>query len=63
MLQEFLILIHTNCDIAAEAEAMEHYLSDATIRSIQAIVTFLNNNPEWHKVLLEHILPPSKTSE
>ena len=56
VLQEFLILIQTDCDIAAEAEAMEHYLSDATIRSIQAIVTFLNTNPEWHKVLLEHIV-------
>lgn len=58
VLQEFLILIQVNCDIAAEAEAMEHYLSDETIRSIQAIVTFLRNNPEWHKVLLAHILPP-----
>ncbi len=60
LLQEFLILIGTDCDITAEAEAMEHYLSDATICSIQAIVTFLNNNPEWHKVLLENILPPVK---
>ena len=61
LLQEFLILIQTNCDIAAEAEAMEHYLSEATIRSIQAIVTFLKNNPEWHKVLLEHIISSDST--
>lgn len=61
LLKEFLILIKTNCDIEAEAEAMEHYLSEATIRSIQAIVTFLNQNPEWHKVLLEHIVSSSKT--
>lgn len=61
ILQEFLVLIKTNCDIEAEAEAMEHYLSDATIRSIQAIVIFLNNNPEWHKVLQEHILASIKT--
>jgi len=61
LLQEFLVLINTDCDIAAEAEAMEHYLSEATIRSIQAIVTFLNQNPEWHKVLLEHIVSSSKT--
>jgi len=60
-LQEFLVLINTDCDIAAEAEAMEHYLSEATIRSIQAIVTFLNQNPEWYKVLLEHIVSSSKT--
>jgi len=61
ILQEFLVLINTDCDIAAEAEAMEHYLSEATIRSIQAIVTFLNQNPEWYKVLLEHIVSSSKT--
>ena len=61
LLKEFLILIKTNCDIEAEAEAMEHYLSEATIRSIQAIVTFLNNNPEWYKVLLEYIVSSSKT--
>lgn len=61
VLQEFLILIQTNCDIVAEAEAMEHYLSDTTIRSIQAIVTFLKHNPEWHRILLEHIVSSSKT--
>lgn len=62
LLQEFLLLINTDCDIAAEAEAMEHYLSEATIRSIQAMVTFLKQNPEWHKALLEHIVSSSKTN-
>lgn len=61
LLQEFLILINTDCDIAAEAEAMEHYLSEATIRSIQGIVTYLKENPESHKVLLEYIVSSSKT--
>ena len=60
LLKEFLILIQTNCNIEAEAEAMEHYLSEATIRSIQAIVTFLNNNPEWYRVLLEYIESSNK---
>lgn len=60
LLKEFLILIKTNCNIEAEAEAMEHYLSEATIRSIQAIVTFLNNNPEWYRVLLEYIVSSNK---
>ena len=60
LLKEFLILIQTNCNIEAEAEAMEHYLSEATIRSIQAIVTFLNNNPEWYRVLLEYIVSSNK---
>ncbi|AFQ42779.1 metal-dependent transcriptional regulator [Desulfosporosinus meridiei] len=63
LLQEFLVLINTDCDIAAEAEAMEHYLSEATIRSIQAIVTFLNENPKWYEVLLEYITSSSKTKE
>lgn len=61
LLKEFLILIKTDCDIEAEAEAMEHYLSEATIRSIQAIVTFLNNNPKWYKALLEYIVSSGKT--
>ncbi len=60
LLKEFLILIQTNCNIEAEAEAMEHYLSEASIRSIQAIVTFLNNNPEWYRVLLEYIESSNK---
>jgi len=60
LLKEFLILIKTNCNIEAEAEAMEHYLSEATIRSIQALVTFLNNNPEWYRVLLEYIVSSNK---
>lgn len=50
ILQEFLVMLHTDCNIAAEAEAIEHYLSRSTIESIHALVTFMRKNPEiYHK--------------
>jgi Mn-dependent DtxR family transcriptional regulator len=49
LLQEFLSLICAQCDIAAEAEAMEHYLSRATIDAIHALVKFIKHNPELHQ--------------
>lgn len=52
LLQEFLELICSKCDIAAEAEAMEHYLSRATIVAIQSLVTFMKTNPDcYHNFL------------
>lgn len=41
ILQEFLILLKADCDVAKEAEAMEHYLSDSTIEAIHLLVHFL----------------------
>lgn len=55
LLQEFLKLICANCDFAAEAEAMEHYLSGETIKAIQKLVKFLKNYPEPYKEYLEYI--------
>lgn len=55
LLQEFLMLIRCKCDIAAEAEAMEHYLSIETIRSIQRVVTYMKGNPEWYQSFVECI--------
>ncbi|MDA8228175.1 MAG: DNA-binding protein [Desulfitobacterium hafniense] len=55
LLQEFLALICADCDIAAEAEAMEHYLSKATINSIQSLVKFMKNNPEWYQTFVDYI--------
>ncbi|MHB1653485.1 MAG: metal-dependent transcriptional regulator [Desulfitobacteriaceae bacterium] len=49
LLQEFLDLICSNCDIAAEAEAMEHYLSTATIDAIKTLVEFMKGNPSWQQ--------------
>jgi len=55
LLQEFLSLICTNCDTAAEAEAMEHYLSGETIKAIQKLVKFFKSYPQAHKEYLEYI--------
>ncbi|NLI93308.1 MAG: DNA-binding protein [Peptococcaceae bacterium] len=45
LLQEFLALICSKCNFAAEAEAMEHYLSTATIDAIKILVEFMKSNP------------------
>ncbi|WP_425803995.1 metal-dependent transcriptional regulator [Desulfitobacterium sp. Sab5] len=63
LLQEFLELICSKCDIAAEAEAMEHYLSLATIESIQSLVTFMKSNSEFYANFLQFLsnLPGKET--
>lgn len=63
LLQEFLELICSKCDIAAEAEAMEHYLSLATIQSIQSLVTFMKANSEFYAQFLHFLddLPNKET--
>ncbi len=48
LLQDFLFLICARCDIAAEAEAMEHYLSKETIEALQALVKYIKNKPELY---------------
>lgn len=55
ILQEFLTLICADCDIAAEAEAMEHYLSKETIKSIQLLVAFMQSYPACYQIFLEHV--------
>jgi len=45
MLQDFLKTINSNCDIAKEAEAMEHYLSSSTILAIERLLKFLKSKP------------------
>lgn len=55
ILQEFLTLICADCDIAAEAEAMEHYLSKETIKSIQLLVTFMQDYMECYQIFLENM--------
>ena len=49
LLQEFLALICSKCNFAAEAEAMEHYLSTATIDAIKTLVEFMKGNPSWQQ--------------
>ncbi len=49
LLQEFLALICSKCNFAVEAEAMEHYLSAATIEAIKTLVEFIKSNPSWQQ--------------
>lgn len=55
LLQEFLTIICADCDIAVEAEAMEHYLSRETIRSIQLLVKFMQNNHECYQDFISYV--------
>lgn len=41
MLQEFLKVIGSKCDIEKESEAMEHYLSSSTILAIENLIEFM----------------------
>lgn len=55
LLQEFLTLICAPCDIGAEVEAMEHYLSRDTIDSIQLLVTFMRQKPEYYQDFVTYV--------
>jgi Mn-dependent DtxR family transcriptional regulator len=55
LLQEFLALINSNCSFAAEAAAMEHYLSAETIKAIKNLVEFMKENPSWQKAFRDFI--------
>ncbi|MCT4620367.1 MAG: DNA-binding protein [Marinisporobacter sp.] len=49
VLQQFLSVINSPCDVEAEAEAMEHYLSPPTIWAIEKLVEFMKKDPETMK--------------
>ncbi|WP_425060045.1 HTH-type transcriptional regulator MntR [Sporomusa carbonis] len=55
LLQEFLRTICADCDVAAEAEAMEHYLSKSTITSIQRLMVFMKENPEVYQRFVGYV--------
>lgn len=54
VLQEFLMLLRAPCEVAVEAEAMEHYLSRETIDSIQVIMAFMRDNPEVYQAFVDY---------
>lgn len=58
LLQDFLELICSKCDFAAEAEAMEHYLSPETILAIQTLVSFMKTHPDCYTSFLRSISNP-----
>ncbi|MEG6616660.1 iron dependent repressor, metal binding and dimerization domain protein [Peptococcaceae bacterium 1198_IL3148] len=45
IIQDFLTLIGSACDVAEEAEAMEHYLSLPTLTAIMNFVKFTEQHP------------------
>ncbi len=47
IIKEFLTLIGSKCNIDAEAEAMEHYLSLPTLSAIINLVKFIEQHPAW----------------
>jgi DtxR family transcriptional regulator, Mn-dependent transcriptional regulator len=53
LLQEFLVLIEADCDVDKEAEAMEHYLSDTTIKAIEDLIVFLRKYQQCYKEFLK----------
>lgn len=54
ILKKFLRIIGSQCDVEAEAEAMEHYLTLPTIRAIENLLDFLENYPECRHKFLTH---------
>jgi len=54
ILCNFLKVINSDCDIKAETEAMEHYLTLPTIWAIESLVNFLENNTECKQKFLKH---------
>ncbi|MCT4509372.1 MAG: hypothetical protein N4A48_11595 [Tepidibacter sp.] len=44
ILKEFITIIGAKCDIDQEAEAMEHYFSIETIKSIEKLIVVLKEN-------------------
>ncbi|SEO94598.1 metal-dependent transcriptional regulator [Propionispora vibrioides] len=55
LLQDFLRTLCSGCDVAAEAEAMEHYLSPETIASIRRFMVFVRDNPDIYARFLEYV--------
>lgn len=56
VLQEFLRVLNSECDIPEEAEAMEHYLTLPTIRSIENLVSFMAEHTDCHNRFKEYCL-------
>lgn len=54
ILQKFLRVINSGCDIKAEAEAMEHYLSMPTLWAIESLVDFFEHNSDCARRYLQH---------
>lgn len=54
VLQKFLKIIGSECDIKAEAEAMEHYLTLPSIRALENLLDFLETSNDCRAKFVEH---------
>ena len=63
LLQEFLTLICATCDIGAEVERMEHYLSQETIYAIRLVVKFIKQKPECHQAFIAYVMQERKSKK
>ncbi len=54
VLQDFFVLLRAPCDVTAEAEAMEHYLSREAIDSIQLLMAFMRENTEVYQCFVDY---------
>jgi Mn-dependent DtxR family transcriptional regulator len=59
IIQDFLMMLSVECNVAAEAEAIEHYLSASTIETLERTVFFFKNNPDLH-IKLQNFLEDSR---
>lgn len=55
LLQDFLRMIQADCDVAAEAEAMEHYLSKSTIASIKHVMAFMKGDSAVYQSFVDYV--------
>jgi Mn-dependent DtxR family transcriptional regulator len=53
LLREFLFLIQSKCNVTAETEAIEHYISDSTIQSMRKLVAFFKTNPSLYQAFVQ----------
>lgn len=54
ILQDFIVLINSKCNVREEAEAMEHYLSFPTIQAIQYLLDFMQTHTDCYEKFLNH---------
>lgn len=54
ILQDFIKLINSKCNVGEEAEAMEHYLSLPTIQAIQNLLDFMQTHTDCYEKFLAH---------
>lgn len=54
ILRDFVKTIGSDCDIKAEAEAMEHYFNISTIIAIEKLISFFENNPNIYNSFVKY---------